>query len=116
METPAKTVRVSIFGEEYPLRTEGDADLEYMTRVADHVDRSMRKIADRSPNMPIAKVAILAALNITDELFSERRDAERKLALFQGRTQGIVDWLDARLATESPVPTERVSSTSLSAH
>ena len=116
METSTKTVRVSIFGEEYPLRSEGDTDLEYMSRVADYVDRAMRKIAERSPNLATSKVAILAALNITDELFSERRDAERKLSHFQGRAQGILNWLDERLAMESPVPTDKASSTSLSAN
>jgi cell division protein ZapA len=104
VDTPSKTIRVSIFGEEYPLRAEGEADTEYMTRVADHVDRAMRKIADRSPSMPAAKVAILAALNITDEMFSSLRDTERKTVGLQARAQMLREKLEARLAN-SGTPT-----------
>jgi cell division protein ZapA len=116
VETPPKTVKVSIFGEEYPLRSAGDTDMEYMSRVADYVDRSMRKIADRSPNLSATKVAILAALNITDELFSERRDTERKLSVFQSRAQGIAQWLDERLALEVPTLSDPPSSVSQAAN
>lgn len=116
METPPKTLKVSIFGEEYPLRTAGDADMEYMSRVADYVDRSMRKIADRSPNLSTTKVAILAALNITDELFSERRDTERKLSAFQSRAQGLAEWLDERLTADIPTPSDSLSSVSPAAN
>ncbi len=98
MDTPSKTIRVSIFGEEYPLRAEGEADTEYMTRVADHVDRAMRKIADRSPSMPTNKVAILAALNITDEMFSSQRETERKSIALQTRAHMLREKLEARLA------------------
>ncbi|HUU44386.1 MAG TPA: cell division protein ZapA [Acidobacteriota bacterium] len=97
MDTAPKTVHVKIFGEDYPLRSKGEADVAYMTRVADHVDRSMREIAERSPNLSATKVAILAALNITDELLAERRDVERKLTDVHSRARGILAWLDERL-------------------
>lgn len=120
MDTPSKTIRVTIFGDEYPLRAEGDADTEYMTRVADHVDRAMRKIADRSPSMPAAKVAILAALNITDEMLSSQRDTERKTLGLQTRAQMLREKLEASLAssdsaTASP-DSDRKSRLSLTAN
>ena len=98
MDTPSKTIRVTIFGDEYPLRAEGEADTEYMTRVAEHVDRAMRTIADRSPSMPAAKVAILAALNITDEMMSTQRETERKNIGLEERAQVLRGKLEARLA------------------
>ncbi len=101
METSNKSVRVSIFGEDYPLRGGKDTDPEYMSRVADYVDRSMRKVADRSPNLPTAKIAILAALNITDELFAHRRESERKLEEVETKAHGILEWLDGRLGESS---------------
>jgi cell division protein ZapA len=119
VDTPSKTIRVSIFGDEYPLRAEGDADTEYMTRVADHVDRAMRKIADRSPSLPAAKVAILAALNITDEMFSSLRESDRKSGGLQARAQVLREKLEARLAAGSgthTAPTDSPSRLSLSAN
>ena len=91
MESSDKPLRVSIFGDEYPLRGSEGTDPEYMHRVADYVDRSMRKIADRSPNLSTAKVAILAALNITDELFAQRRESERKLDEVETKAHGILE-------------------------
>ena len=100
MDASGKPLKVSIFGEEYPLRGSEGTDQEYMHRVADYVDRSMRKIADRSPNLPTGKVAILAALNITDELFAQRRDSERKLTEVESKAHGILEWLEQRLTLD----------------
>ena len=67
----AKTpVQVSIFGHSYTIR--GDGDQAYVMEVAAYVDRKMREITSRLPVAPLSKVAILASLNIADELFKER--------------------------------------------
>jgi cell division protein ZapA len=67
-------VKVRIVGEEYTLRTEAS---EARTRaVAEHVDRVVRTILDSGAVVETHKAAILAALQITDELFTERGDAE----------------------------------------
>jgi cell division protein ZapA len=67
-------VKVRIVGEEYTLRTEAS---EARTRaVAEHVDRIVRSILDGGAVVETHKAAILAALQITDELFTERADAE----------------------------------------
>ncbi|MCE2900508.1 MAG: cell division protein ZapA [Gemmatimonas sp.] len=64
-------VKVRILGEEYLLRTE--ASVEHTRAVADHVDRTIRAILAGSSTMETQKAAILAALQITDELFREQR-------------------------------------------
>lgn len=94
-----KTVRVSIFGEEYPLR--GDANTEYMLQVAEYVDRSMRAIAEKSVHLSTAKVAVLAALNIADELFRERSDSQKQLTDVEEKAHDILNWLDTKLADDS---------------
>jgi cell division protein ZapA len=118
VDTPSKTIRVTIFGDEYPLRAEGEADTEYMTRVAEHVDRAMRKIADRSPSMPAAKVAILAALNITDEMMASQRDTDRKEVGLETRAQILRQKLEAALANSGKhtAPTDSPSRLTLSAN
>jgi cell division protein ZapA len=63
-------VKVRIMGDEYTLRTEASA--EHTRAVADHVDRTIRAILSGSSTMETQKAAILAALQITDELFTER--------------------------------------------
>lgn len=91
-----QTLRVNIFGEEYPVRA--TADTEYIGRVAKYVDQKMREIANKIPNHSFANVAVLAALNITDELFKEREDKDKKLSNVEERAQEILVWLDQKLA------------------
>jgi len=63
-------VQVTIFGHSYAVK--GEDDKAYVLEVAAYVDRKMREITGRLPVAPLAKVAILASLNIADELFKER--------------------------------------------
>ncbi len=63
-------VRVRIVGEEYTLRTE--ASTAHTQAVAEHVDRTIRAIISSGATVETHKAAILAALQITDELFRER--------------------------------------------
>jgi len=51
------------------LRTE--ASPEHTKAVAEHVDRTIRAILSGSSTMETQKAAILAALQVTDELFRE---------------------------------------------
>lgn len=67
-------VRVRIVGEEYTLRTE--ATTSHTEAVAEHVDRTIRAIISSGATVETHKAAILAALQITDELFRERAAAE----------------------------------------
>lgn len=75
MTDPRTVVRVRIVGEEYTLRT--DASVEHTRSVADHVDRTIRAIMSASAGVESHKAAILAALQITDELFRERAASEQ---------------------------------------
>ena len=67
-------VRVRIIGEEYTLRTEASA--AHTEAVAEHVDKTIRAIVSSGATVETHKAAILAALEITDELFRERAAAE----------------------------------------
>ena len=67
-------VKVRIMGEDYTLRTE--ASPEHTKAVAEHVDRTIRTIMGGGSTMETQRAAILAALQITDELFRERSAVE----------------------------------------
>jgi cell division protein ZapA (FtsZ GTPase activity inhibitor) len=68
------SVTVEIFGHEYKIK--GDSDPEYMTQLAQYVDKKMREIAQGTP-VGSARIGILAALNIADELFKERNEKRK---------------------------------------
>ena len=65
---------VDIFGSVYNVR--GEKDPEYLQELATLVDGRMREIAQQVATVDSAKIAILAALNIADELFQCRRHRE----------------------------------------
>ncbi|HTC19517.1 MAG TPA: cell division protein ZapA [bacterium] len=60
-----KAVTVTIYGNEYTLK--GEADPQYIAELAKFVDGKMSEIGKKS-SAPAAKVAILASMNIADEL------------------------------------------------
>ena len=76
MASPEGVTRIEIYDQTYQIR--GEVDTEHIRSLAAYVDRKMREIADASKTVDSLKVAVMAALNIADELFQER-DNSRKL-------------------------------------
>jgi cell division protein ZapA len=63
----ADQMKVNIFGIEYTLKA--DEDEAYVQEIAKYVDKKMREINRSQAINSNLKIAILAALNIADELF-----------------------------------------------
>jgi cell division protein ZapA len=72
-------VVVEIFGEKHILR--GGESPEHMKKVAYEVDKKMRLIAQRLPRLGVHQVAILAALNLADDLEKLREEQETLMQL-----------------------------------
>jgi cell division protein ZapA len=64
------SIKVEILGESYAIRSE--AAPEHTRAVAEHLDRSIRQILAGGSVIETNRAAILAALQITSELFQER--------------------------------------------
>jgi len=65
------TVTVKIYGQEYSIC--GVTAREYIMKVADYVDSRMNELG-LGTNIPLSSVAVLAAINICDELMHSRAD------------------------------------------
>ena len=96
MEEKKQSVKVNIFGEDYPIK--GDTDTFYIQKVANYVDQKMKEVAERMSNKLPLRVAVLAAMSITDELFKEKDEKERKLKDVEVKSQSLLDLLDERLS------------------
>jgi cell division protein ZapA len=92
MSDDFKILKVNIFGTEYPIK--GSTDTEYIKQVAGYVDQKMREIDQNIPIDSSLKVAILAALNITDELFRER-EKKGNSGEFSEKIQHLTQLLDS---------------------
>jgi len=63
-------INVNIFGSDYTLVS--DDDDTFLKNIAQYLDLKMREIDNAHNFKSTARLAILAALNITEELFQER--------------------------------------------
>lgn len=97
-EDKKQSIRVNIYGQEYPIRS--DADGAYVQQIAEYVDRKMKEISEKVPARTHSQLAVLAALHIADELFKEREEKDKKLSEVEERTQSLIEWLDAKLIQE----------------
>lgn len=88
-------VRVQIFGTSYTIR--GEAEQAYVQRVATYVDAKMREINEKLPVASVAKVAVLASLNLADELFREREERRRLSELVTQRADRLSGALESVL-------------------
>ena len=77
MSTKKHAVKVMSGGEEYTVRS--DLPPEYTREVAAYVDQALKKVLAQGPIVEIHKAAILAALDITNELFQAKK-GEREVA------------------------------------
>ncbi len=92
----SKSIKVKIFGAEYPLR--GDNE-DFTRRVAEHVDSMLVKIHDKIPEQPPLTVAVLSALNITEDLLKEQGRHQEDLALVESEMTKLSNYLDNLLVT-----------------
>jgi cell division protein ZapA len=67
---PKTSVKVEILGESYAIRSE--AAPEHARAVAEYLDQAIRQILSGGAVIETNRAAILAALQITSELFSAR--------------------------------------------
>lgn len=78
MQANDKTrVTVDIYGTQYTLT--GHTSTDHMRRVAALVNEQMSKINSGSPRLDLPKLAVLAAVNVGDELMRLRRENEQLL-------------------------------------
>jgi len=64
-------VKIEIYDQVYNVNA--DQNEEYLTELAAYVDGKMRSIAEATKMVDSLKVAVLAALNIADEMFTLRQ-------------------------------------------
>ena len=67
-------VHVEIFGQDYAVR--GGEDPGYVERLASYVDEHMKEVSRAGGAVDSLRIAVLAALNIADERFQLKEEAQ----------------------------------------
>jgi cell division protein ZapA len=92
-------VKVVIVGEEYTIRS--DASPEHTRAVAQYVDQSIKRVLNTSMVVENHKAAILAALQITDELFRARANSQALDESMDALSAEVRRWLPPAKRGES---------------
>jgi cell division protein ZapA len=82
-------IEVEIFGQVFRVAS-GDASTAHIQHLAAHVDERMRAIADTSKTMPLTRIAILAALNIADDLLKLREHTDQTAHLVHRKSDHLI--------------------------
>ncbi|MCF7803598.1 MAG: cell division protein ZapA [Candidatus Marinimicrobia bacterium] len=86
-------VHLKIFGEEYTVKSKADED--YLQTVASYVDRHMREISENLPaSQPMLRIAILAAMNISDEVFEMREQLDKLEQAHESKAKELTSKID----------------------
>ena len=88
--------RVSIFGHEYTVKAQ--AEESYIADVAQFVDQKMREVEKELPSsQSTARIAILAAMSITDDYFAEKRMRNSMIDEVEEKSSFRIDILNENL-------------------
>lgn len=88
----ADAVQVEIYDQTYHIR--GELDELYVAELARYVDQKMRTVSEATRTIDSLRVAVLAALNIADELHTLRKqhaEIETQLRQRTERALGLVE-------------------------
>ncbi len=97
MAMDGKSIKVKIFGSEYPLRGESE---EVTKKVAGYVDEMINTIHEKIPEQPPLTVAVLSALNITEDLFKEKEKSRSLLGYAESELSRLNAFLDQCLGSD----------------
>jgi cell division protein ZapA len=78
MAEKGNQVQVEIFGQTYSVKSGGEP--AYVEKLAAYVDEEMKDVSRASGAVDSLKVAVLAALNMADELFRLREQSDSRQA------------------------------------
>lgn len=99
---PSPSYKVVIYNQTYNLRS--DHGEEYILELAEYVDKRMNEIASASMTVDSLRVAILAALQIADELYQSRREMKETDNEIAERSGKYAELLDQFLRSETAEP------------
>jgi cell division protein ZapA len=98
MDNPSQSHKVVIYNQTYTLRSTHDSS--YIQELAEHVNKRMNEIARATMTVDSLRVAILAAIQITDELYQSKREMKETEEEIAERSAKYAELLDQFLRSE----------------
>lgn len=96
MSDESNQVKISIFGQEYSVKA--PADETYIKKIAEYLDEKMREVQSGfSTTQSSTRIAILAGMNITDELFTAKQSGELESSDAEQKISSLIELIDDSL-------------------
>ena len=96
MSEEGNQVQIYIFGQDYSVKA--PADPEYIQQIAEYVDGKMRDVQSGfTSTQSSTRIAILAAMNIADELFNARQSGDIDSSSVEQKISSLIDFIDENL-------------------
>lgn len=92
-EGSRRSMSLELFGQR--LSVVSDADESRVRELVDFVNRRLEAISQGTKRVPAENIALLAALNLAEELFEERDRAERLRRKVRERSRRLLASIDA---------------------
>ncbi|MGH7670890.1 MAG: cell division protein ZapA [Gemmatimonadaceae bacterium] len=89
--TTKQSVKVAILGEEYTIRS--DVSAETTKAIARYLDEAIREVMHAGKVLDIQRAAILAGLQITNDLFDARESAQQTAESMAALSGEVRRWL-----------------------
>jgi len=92
-EKEENQIKITIFGQEYSVKA--PADPTYIKKIAEYVDTKMREVQSGfSSTQSSNRIAILSAMNITDELFNARKRGDSDDNEIEEKITSLIELID----------------------
>ena len=92
-EKDGNQIKITIFGQEYSVKA--PADPTYIKKIAEYVDTKMREVQSGfSSTQSSNRIAILSAMNITDELFNAKKQGDSESNEVEEKITSIIELID----------------------
>jgi cell division protein ZapA len=95
LDKRGSVTQVEIFGQTYSVRADGESG--YIHDLARFVDSRMKEVAERTATVDTTKIAILAALNISDDLYQADKKRQGDPTDAKARVERLIRKLDDAL-------------------
>ena len=92
-EKDGNQIKITIFGQEYSVKA--PADPTYIKKIAEYVDIKMREVQSGfSSTQSSNRIAILSAMNITDELFNAKKQGDSESNEVEEKITSLIELID----------------------
>jgi cell division protein ZapA len=91
-----RIIEIEIYGQKYKIRVKGEEDEKYISHLTSYVDQKMHEVAVKSKSVDALKIAVLAALNIADEYFSNKKKLDQLsevIGHMESKIESLEDYL-----------------------